>query len=83
MVKGKSKDASNDVRIEWKDPMELKVFCDLCSAQVLEGKRSGGFLRKEGVDVVIKQLSEMGKVVSQLQFKNKWDYLRKSWKVWK
>ena len=42
---------------------------------VLEGKRSGGFLRKEGVDAVIKQLSEMGKVVSQLQFKNKWDYL--------
>ena len=73
MVKGKSKDTSNDVRIEWKDPTELKAFCDLCAAQVLEGKRNEGFLRKKGVDAVIKQLSEIGKVVSHLQFKNKWD----------
>ena len=73
MVKGKSKDTGNDVRIEWKDPMELKAFCDLCVAQVLEGKRNEGFLRKEGADAVIKQLSEIGKVVSHLQFKNKWD----------
>ena len=73
MVKGKSKDTGNDVRIEWKDPTELKAFCDLCAAQVLEGKRNKGFLRKEGVDTVIKQLSEIGKVVSHLQFKNKWD----------
>ena len=36
MVKGKLKDASNDVRIGWKDPMELKIFCDLCATQVLE-----------------------------------------------
>ena len=36
MIKGKSKDASNDVRIRWKDPMELKTFCDLCATQVLE-----------------------------------------------
>ena len=32
---------------------------------------------------MIKQLSEMGKVVSHLQFKNKWDHLKKSCKVWK
>ena len=58
--------------------MKLKAFCDLCAAQVLEGNRNGGFLRNERVDVAIKQLSEMGKVVSHLQFKNKWDHLRKS-----
>ena len=78
MVKGKSKDAGNDVRTEWKDLMKLKAFCDLCAAQVLEGNKNGGFLRKERVDAVIKQLSVMGKVVSHLQFKNKWDHLRKS-----
>ena len=32
---------------------------------------------------MIKQLGEMGKVVSHLQFKNKWNYLRKQWKTWK
>ena len=77
MVKGKLKDTGNDVRIEWKDPTELKAFCDLCAAQVLEGKRNEGFLRKEGVDAVIKQLSEIGKVVSHLQFKNKWDLVNR------
>nr|POF14699.1 hypothetical protein CFP56_34183 [Quercus suber] len=41
---------------------------------------SGGFLRKEGVDAVINQLDEMGKVVTHMQFKNKWDHLRKRWK---
>ena len=66
MVKGKLKDASNDVRIGWKDPMELKIFCDLCATQVLEWKRNEGFLRKEGVDAVIKQLGKMGKVVTHL-----------------
>ena len=54
MVKGKSKNAGNDVRTEWKDPMELKPFCDLCAAQVLEGKWNEGFFRKEGIDAVIK-----------------------------
>ena len=46
MGKGKSKDAGNDVRVGCKDSTELKVFCDLCAAQVLDGKRSGGYLRK-------------------------------------
>ena len=32
---------------------------------------------KEGVEAVIKQLGEMGKVVTHMQFKNKWDHLRK------
>jgi len=64
MGKGKSKDADNDVRTGWKDPTELKVFCDLCAAQVLDGKRNGGYLRRERVDAVIKQLDEMRKVVT-------------------
>jgi len=71
MGKGKSKDTGNNVRTGWKDPMELKASCDLCATQVLDGKRSGGCLRKEGVDTVIKQLGEMGKVVTHMQFKNK------------
>ncbi|XP_050241389.1 L10-interacting MYB domain-containing protein-like [Quercus robur] len=83
MGKGKSNDAGNDVRTGCKDPTELKTFCDLCTAQVLDGKRSGGYLRKEEVDVVIKQLGEMGKVVTHMQFKTKWDHLRKQWKSWK
>ena len=29
MSKGKSKDDGNDARTGWKEPVELKVFCDL------------------------------------------------------
>ena len=83
MGKGKSKDGGNDARIGWKEPAEIKVFCDLCATQVLDSKRNGGFLKREGVDAVIKQLGEMGKVVAHMQFKNKWDHLRKQWKVYK
>ena len=83
MGKGKSKDTGNEVRTGWKEPKELKAFCNLCATQVLDGKRHGGFLRREEVDAVIEQLGEMGKVVTHTQFKNKQDHLRKSWKTWK
>ncbi|XP_050241881.1 L10-interacting MYB domain-containing protein-like [Quercus robur] len=80
---GKPKADGNEVRTGWKDPKELKAYCDLSAAQVLDGKKHNGFLRKEGVDEVIEQLGEMGKVVTPTQFKNKWDHLRKCWKTWK
>ena len=41
MGKGKLKDAGNEVRIGWKEPKELKAFCDLCVTQVLNSKRNG------------------------------------------
>ena len=77
MDKGKPKADGNEVRTGWKDPKELKDYCDLSAAQVLDGKKHNGFLRKEGVDAVIEQLGEMGKVVTHTQFKNKWDHLRR------
>ncbi|XP_075650137.1 uncharacterized protein LOC142620697 [Castanea sativa] len=83
MGKGKSNDGGDDVRQDWKEPNEVKAFCDFCAVQVLEGKRKGGYLRKEGVDEVIKQLVEMGKVVTHQQFKNKWDHLRRNWRKYK
>ena len=80
MVKGKSKDGDNDLRADWKDLKELQAFCEFCAVQVIDDKRKGGFLTKTGVDVVIEQLGAMGKVVTHLQVKNKWDHLRKLWK---
>ena len=77
------KDGGNDARTGWKELKELKAFCDLCAIQVLEGKRCGGYLKNEGVDAVIKQFGEMEKVVTHMQVKNKWDHLRKQWKLYK
>ena len=81
MGKGKSKDTGNEVRTRRKEPKELKAFCDLCATQVLNGKRSEGYFRKEGVEAMIKQLGEMGKALTHMQFKNKWDHLREQWKA--
>ena len=83
MGKGKSKADGNEVRTGWKEPKELKSYCDLSAAQVLDANRNGGFLRKEGLDAVIEQLGEMGTVVTHTQYKNKWDHLKKQWKNWK
>ncbi|KAL0010398.1 hypothetical protein SO802_005506 [Lithocarpus litseifolius] len=83
MSKENPKADVNEVRTGWKEPKELRAFCDFCAVQVLDGKRNGGFLREEGVDAVIEKLGEMGKVVTHSQFKNKWDNLRRQWKVWK
>ena len=66
MGKGKSKDTDNEVRTRRKEPKELKAFCDLCATQVLNGKRSEGYLRKERIEAMIKQLGEMGKAVTHM-----------------
>ena len=72
---------SNDERVDWKDPKELEAFCRFYVVQVMEGQRKAtGFLSKIGFNEVIWQLGEMGKVVTWLQIKNKWDHLRKRWK---
>ena len=55
----------------------LQAFCQFCAAQVLAGQRKGGFLNKIGVDNVIEQLGDIGKVVTHLQIKNKWDHMKK------
>ena len=83
MVKQKKsvEGGSNDERADWKDPKELEAFCRFCAVQVMEGQRKAtGFLTKIGANEVIQQLGEMGKVVTWLQIKNKWDHLRKRWK---
>ncbi|XP_030958489.1 uncharacterized protein At2g29880-like [Quercus lobata] len=72
---------SNDERADWKDLEELEAFCQFCVVQVMEGlRKSTRFLSKIGVNEVIRQLGEMGKVVTWLQIKNKWDHLKKRWK---
>ena len=67
MVKEKSKDGgSNDLKADWKDPMELQAFCEFCAVQVIDSKRKGWFFSKTVVDAVIEQLGAMGKVVTYL-----------------
>ena len=85
MVKQKKsmEGGSNDERADWKDPKELEALCRFCAIQVMAGQRKPtGFLTKIGISEVIRQLGEIGKVVTWLQIKNKWDHLRKRWKLY-
>ena len=85
MVKQKKsvEGGGNAERADWKDCNELEAFCRFCVVQVMEGQRQAtGFLTKIGANEVIWQLSEMEKVVTWLQIKNKWDHLRKRWKIY-
>ncbi|XP_030937494.1 L10-interacting MYB domain-containing protein-like isoform X2 [Quercus lobata] len=85
MVKEKKsmEGGSNDERADWKDPQELEAFCRFCAIQVMAGQRKPtGFLSKIGISEVIRQLGEIEKVVTWLQIKNKWDHLRKRWKIY-
>nr|XP_023889383.1 L10-interacting MYB domain-containing protein-like [Quercus suber] len=85
MVKQKKSmdSGSKGERADWKDPKELEAFCRFCAVQVMNGQRKATeFLSKIGVNEVIRQLGEMGKVVTWVQIKNKWDNLRKRWKTY-
>ena len=74
MVKQKKsvEGGSNAERADWKDCNELEAFCQFCVVQVMEGQRQATrFLTKIGANEVIRQLGEMGNVVTWLQIKNK------------
>ena len=80
MVKQKKsvEGGGNVERADWKDRNELEAFCRFCAVQVMEGQRQAtGFLTKIRANEVIRQLSEIGKVVTLLQIKNKWDHLKR------
>ena len=74
MVKQKKsvEGGSNAERADWKDRKEIEAFCRFCVVQVMEGQRQATrFLTKIGANEVIRQLGEMGKVVTWLQIKKK------------
>ncbi|XP_038717136.1 L10-interacting MYB domain-containing protein-like [Tripterygium wilfordii] len=66
------------------DFSQTKVFVDLCVEQVNEGRRPGSHFTKEGWQKIVTGFFEKtGKRYDQPQFKNKWDNLKKDYKLWK
>ncbi|KAK8568170.1 hypothetical protein V6N12_006730 [Hibiscus sabdariffa] len=60
------------------------VFCDLCIKEILNGNRPGTHFKKVGwVKIVNSFENETGNPYTQKQLKNRWDLLKKEWKVWK
>ncbi|KAJ1290451.1 hypothetical protein BS78_02G244500 [Paspalum vaginatum] len=63
---------------------KLKIVCEIFADQVRQKNRSGSHLNKLGYANVIAQFKERtGKTYTKLQFKNKWDKLRRDYTNWK
>ncbi|XP_020598823.1 L10-interacting MYB domain-containing protein-like [Phalaenopsis equestris] len=64
---------------------ETKIlFCDLCLKEIERGNRPTTFFNKEGWQNIIRCFKECtGREYDKLQMKNKWDQLKKDWKIWK
>ncbi|KAK9018826.1 hypothetical protein V6N11_033872 [Hibiscus sabdariffa] len=60
------------------------ILCDLCIKEILIGNRPGTHFKREGwVKIVNNFEKETGKPYTQKQLKNRWDLLKKEWKLWK
>jgi hypothetical protein len=64
------------------DAAHLRLFCQLCASEVLAGHRPLGHLNKVGWKNVENKFAEQsGKKLEHLQFKNKWDALKRSYTI--
>ncbi|XP_020586760.1 L10-interacting MYB domain-containing protein-like [Phalaenopsis equestris] len=60
------------------------IFCDLCVREVEVGNRPTTFFNKEGWGNILVKFKEMtGRDYDRMKMKNKWDQLKKDWKLWK
>ncbi|KAK8935684.1 hypothetical protein KSP39_PZI003278 [Platanthera zijinensis] len=60
------------------------LFCDLCIKEIGLGNRPTTHFSKEGWKNLIAGFKERtGKNYDRMQMKNKWDHLKKDWKLWK
>ncbi|KAK8493535.1 hypothetical protein V6N11_050339 [Hibiscus sabdariffa] len=71
------------VKASWDTRMTM-VFCDLCIKEILDGNRPGTHFKKEAwIRIVNKFENETGKAYTQRQLKNRWDLMKREWKIWK
>jgi hypothetical protein len=65
-----------------RDKTNLNLFCDICKNEVLAGHRPLGHLNKVGWKNVEAKFEELSrKKLEHLQFKNKWDGLKRSYTI--
>jgi hypothetical protein len=68
-------------KVVW-DKTNLKLFCDICKNEVLAGHRQLGHLNKVGWKNVEAKFEELSrKKLEHLQFKNKWDSLKRRYTI--
>lgn len=62
----------------------IMMFCDLCLTEIALGNRPNTHFNKIGWSNLVENFKEYtGRDYDRLQLKNKWDQLKKEWKLWK
>ncbi|XP_020596149.1 L10-interacting MYB domain-containing protein-like [Phalaenopsis equestris] len=60
------------------------MFCDLCLREIALGNRPNTHFNKTGWTNLVENFKQFtGRDYDRLQLKNKWDLLKKEWKLWK
>ncbi|KAG0450289.1 hypothetical protein HPP92_027007 [Vanilla planifolia] len=60
------------------------MFCDLCLREIAHGNRPNTHFNKAGWSNLVDDFKVYtGRDYDRLQLKNKWDQLKKEWKLWK
>ncbi|XP_020686288.1 L10-interacting MYB domain-containing protein-like [Dendrobium catenatum] len=78
---GKPKDGGPSAT--WEKDVKI-IFCDLCLREIELGNRPTTHFNKEGWTNLIKNFyDKTGREYDKVQLKNKWDQLKKDWKLWK
>lgn len=66
------------------DSIQTKRFLNLCLEQVKEGRRPGShFTKKDWLKIQSGFVDKTGKRYDQPQLKNKWDNIKKDYKLWR
>ncbi|KAJ6882210.1 L10-interacting MYB domain-containing protein [Populus alba x Populus x berolinensis] len=70
-------------KASWSKAM-LHTFCDICITAIERGMRPNTHFDKAGWKFVVKSFKDQtGLSLSKSQLKNKWDGIKKDWRVWK
>ncbi|XVF06279.1 hypothetical protein REPUB_Repub06bG0033800 [Reevesia pubescens] len=78
--RGKSNDK---IKAVWDRNLTM-IFCDLCIKEKDHNCRRGTYFKKEGWSRLVANFNkETGKEYEKSQLKNRWDLLKKEWKLWK
>ena len=78
--RGKSNDK---IKAIWDRNLTI-IFCDLCIKEKDHNCRRGTYFKKEGWSRLVADFNkETGKEYEKSQLKNRWDLLKKEWKLWK
>ncbi|XBJ06628.1 hypothetical protein VPH35_012263 [Triticum aestivum] len=76
-------DENKQGKSDW-DPFTTKVFCDICTDEVLSGNRPTDHLNGIGYENLCAKFNEKTKKgYNHKQFESKWESLKKDYQTWK